>query len=45
MLSITGFGSEGSAAGRPAYAPVIHAESGWAGGARRCSAVRRRTRQ
>ena len=29
MLSITGFGSEGSAAKRPAYAPVIHAESGW----------------
>jgi CoA:oxalate CoA-transferase len=29
MLSITGFGSEGSAAQRPAYAPVIHAESGW----------------
>jgi len=29
MLSINGFGSEGSAASRPAYAPVIHAESGW----------------
>jgi CoA:oxalate CoA-transferase len=29
MLSITGFGSDGSAAQRPAYAPVIHAESGW----------------
>jgi len=29
MLSINGFGSEGSDAGRPAYAPVIHAESGW----------------
>jgi CoA:oxalate CoA-transferase len=29
LLSITGFGAEGSDAKRPAYAPVIHAESGW----------------
>jgi CoA:oxalate CoA-transferase len=29
MLSINGFGEDGSDASRPAYAPVIHAESGW----------------
>ncbi|MHB1486014.1 MAG: CaiB/BaiF CoA transferase family protein [Acidimicrobiales bacterium] len=28
MLSITGFGQEGPESSRPAYAPVIHAESG-----------------
>ena len=29
MLSITGFGQEGPEANRQAYAPIIHAESGW----------------
>jgi len=28
LLSVTGFGQDGPAAGRTAYAPVIHAESG-----------------
>ena len=28
MLSISGFGAEGPLAGRPAYAPIIHAEVG-----------------
>ena len=31
MLSISGFGREGDDAGRPAYAPVIHAEAGLIG--------------
>ena len=31
MLSITGFGQEGPEANRQAYAPIIHAESGWIG--------------
>jgi CoA:oxalate CoA-transferase len=31
LLSITGFGQSGSSAGRQAYAPVIHAESGLIG--------------
>ena len=31
MLSISGFGQDGPEAGRPAYAPVIHAESGLIG--------------
>jgi CoA:oxalate CoA-transferase len=31
MLSITGFGQEGPEAERQAYAPIIHAESGWVG--------------
>jgi CoA:oxalate CoA-transferase len=31
MLSITGFGQEGPEANRQAYAPIIHAESGWVG--------------
>ncbi|MBI2963104.1 MAG: CoA transferase [Deltaproteobacteria bacterium] len=29
MLSISGFGQQGPEAGRQAYAPIIHAESGW----------------
>ena len=31
MLSITGFGQHGPEANRQAYAPIIHAESGWVG--------------
>jgi CoA:oxalate CoA-transferase len=31
MLSITGFGQEGPESNRQAYAPIIHAESGWVG--------------
>ena len=31
MLSISGFGQDGHEAGRPAYAPVIHAEAGLIG--------------
>ena len=31
MLSISGFGQDGPEAGRPAYAPIIHAESGLIG--------------
>jgi len=31
MLSITGFGQQGPEANRQAYAPIIHAESGWVG--------------
>ena len=31
MLSISGFGQEGPEAQRQAYAPIIHAESGWVG--------------
>src|SRR5882724_2323135 len=31
MLSISGFGQEGPEAQRQAYAPIIHAESGWIG--------------
>jgi CoA:oxalate CoA-transferase len=31
MLSITGFGQEGPESDRQAYAPIIHAESGWVG--------------
>lgn len=29
LLSVTGFGQQGRDAGRPAFAPVIHAEAGW----------------
>jgi len=29
MLSISGFGQEGPESGRAAYAPILHAESGW----------------
>jgi CoA:oxalate CoA-transferase len=31
LLSVTGFGQEGPESGRQAYAPIIHAESGWVG--------------
>ncbi|MGH7898274.1 MAG: CaiB/BaiF CoA transferase family protein [Candidatus Binatia bacterium] len=31
MLSISGFGQDGPEANRQAYAPIIHAESGWIG--------------
>jgi CoA:oxalate CoA-transferase len=31
MLSISGFGQEGPESDRQAYAPIIHAESGWVG--------------
>jgi CoA:oxalate CoA-transferase len=31
MLSVSGFGQEGPEANRPAYAAIIHAESGWVG--------------
>ena len=29
MLSISGFGQQGPESGRAAYAPILHAESGW----------------
>ena len=29
MLSISGFGQDGPESGRAAYAPILHAESGW----------------
>jgi CoA:oxalate CoA-transferase len=31
FLSVTGFGQDGPEANRQAYAPIIHAESGWIG--------------